>query len=137
MALDLSSAKFSGRGTQMMSRNGATTISHYLCFKSGYTNEEIKQTGLKQVVNDDKYALVQLKDPYFGVTKKVFTNAHGVTQKGSLPESQKIIQIREQIAQQKELERKMNRWPGQGYEYIENMNFELYPYGTKKKTSSF
>ena len=56
--LDVSSAKFSGRGTQMMSRNGIATISHYLCFKSGYTDEEIKQTGLKQVVDEDKYALV-------------------------------------------------------------------------------
>ena len=47
MALDVSSAKFSGRGTQMMSRNGIATISHYLCFKNGYTDEEIKKTGLK------------------------------------------------------------------------------------------
>lgn len=40
--LDVSSAKFSGRGTQMMSRNGIATISHYLCFKNGYTDDEIK-----------------------------------------------------------------------------------------------
>ena len=59
----------------MMSRNGIATISHYLCFKNGYTDEEIKQTGLKQVVDDDKYALVQMKDPYVNVSNKVFSNS--------------------------------------------------------------
>ena len=38
----------------MMSRNGQSTISHYLCFKSGYTQEEIQKTGLKQALDDDK-----------------------------------------------------------------------------------
>ena len=69
----------------MMSRNGIATISHYLCFKSGYTDEEIKQTGLKQVVDDDKYALVQMKDPYGNVSKKVFSNSGTAATQGGIP----------------------------------------------------
>ena len=93
--MDVSSAKFSGRGTQMMSRNGIATISHYLCFKSGYTDDELKQTGLKQVCDEEKYEQLKEGDPYSNVKQKVFTNAGAAAaQKGSLPQSQKIIQIR-------------------------------------------
>ena len=38
----------------MLSRNGIATISHYLCFKTGYTEDELKKTGLKQVVDEEK-----------------------------------------------------------------------------------
>lgn len=69
----------------MMSRNGQATISNYLCFKRGYTEEEIKQTGLKQVVDDEKYAQVQTRDPYLNVAQKVFSNAGSSVQKSGFP----------------------------------------------------
>ena len=116
----------------MMSRNGVATISHYLCFKTGYTDEELKQTGLKQVVDEDKYSKAVAKDPYQNVTNKVFSNSGVTVSKNSIPQSQKIIAIREAIQQQKDLERKMNRWPGQGYEYVENHLFEKGPISKQK-----
>ena len=117
----------------MMSRNGIATISHYLCFKSGYTAEELKQTGLKQVVDEEKYALLQNKGPYANVAKKVFTNPVTGDSKGAFPQSHKIQQIRDTMAKQKELEKKMNRWPGQGYEYVENKLFEYGPTGGRRQ----
>ena len=53
--LDVSTATFSGRGTQMMSRFGSATISHWMCFKNGYTEEELKLTGLSQPCDEEKY----------------------------------------------------------------------------------
>jgi hypothetical protein len=40
-------AKYSGKGTPMMSRRGKSTISLYACFKQGLTDAEIKATGMK------------------------------------------------------------------------------------------
>ena len=132
MNLDVTSAKFSGKGTQMASRNGIATISHYLCFKSGYTEDEMRSTGLKQVVDEEKYASIQDKNCYINVSKKVFTNAGATADKSAYPQSQKIIEIRNEREQQKELEKKMNRWPGQGYEYVENVLFEKGPFSHRK-----
>lgn len=95
--LDVSTAKFSGKGTQMLSRNGVATISNYLCFKSGYTDDELKRTGLKQVCDEDKYLKEQSKDPYSMVKNKVFSNSGPQAEKGAYPQSQKINQIRETI----------------------------------------
>jgi len=74
MNFDAPSAKFSGRGTQMLSRNGGATISHYLCFKRGYTDEELKHTGLRQVVDEEKYNKLIMRQPYNNVKNKVETN---------------------------------------------------------------
>ena len=71
---DVSTAKFSGRGTQMMSRFGAATISHWMCFKTGYSDEELKLTGLSQPCSDQKYQSHLNKDPYSTVKNKVETN---------------------------------------------------------------
>ena len=117
----------------MCSRSGANTISGYLCFKSGYSKDEMKQTGLKQVIDEEKYLTEQNKDPYLHVRNKVESNSTSSDAKGAFPQSQKILAIREKIAKQKDLEKKMNRWPGQGYDYVENVLFEKGPFGVKKK----
>ena len=119
----------------MCSRSGANTISGYLCFKSGYTKEEMKQTGLKQVVDEETYLLQQQKDPYVHVKNKVESNSTTTDAKGAFPQSQKITAIRDNIAKQKDLDARMNRWPGQGYEYVENVLFEKGPFGPKKKAA--
>lgn len=116
----------------MISRNGIATISQYLCFKNGYTEEELKLNGLKQVFDDQKFDNSRKKDLYHNVKNKVISNSGPVADKGAYPQSQKINEIREAIGAQKELEKKLNQWPGQGYEYVENVLFEKGPYGNKK-----
>ena len=69
----------------MLSRNGIATISHYLCFKTGYTEDELKKTGLKQVVDEEKLEQEQLKDPYANVKTRVFSNATPVANEGDYP----------------------------------------------------
>ena len=76
MRADTVSAKFSGRGAPMLSRNGQSTISHYICFKSGYTDEELRVTGLEQPVADDMLEKIQNKDTFKDIKTKLFTNSN-------------------------------------------------------------
>ena len=46
-------AKYSGKGTPMMSRRGKSTISLYACFKQGLTESEMKATGLKPTMDPE------------------------------------------------------------------------------------
>ena len=58
----------------MVSRFGAATISHFVCFKKGYTEEEIKHTGLAQPCDDEKYQIMLSRDPYKAIKNKIETN---------------------------------------------------------------
>ena len=122
MRADTQSAKFSGRGAPMLSRNGQSTISHYICFKSGYTEEELRATGLKQPVADELLEKAEAKDAFKDVRTKLFTNSGQAT--GEFPINTNILLIRTAIQKQKELERKQNMWPGQNYKYVSNDLFE-------------
>ena len=95
MRADTISAKFSGRGAPMLSRNGQSTISHYICFKSGYTNEELRATGLKQTVSEDMMERINQKDPLKEVKTKLFTNSNAAT--GEFPINTNIMLIRAAI----------------------------------------
>lgn len=46
-------AKYSGKGTPMMSRRGKSTISLYACFKQSLTESEMKATGLKPTMDPE------------------------------------------------------------------------------------
>ena len=95
MRADTTSAEFSGRGAPMLSRNGQSTISHYICFKSGYTEDELKATGLKQPVADELLEKVQSRDAFKDVRTKLFTNSGQAT--GDFPVNTNIMLIRTAI----------------------------------------
>ena len=65
----------------MMSRFGAATISQWMCFKTGYTPEELQAMGLQQPCDDDKYYAMLNKDPYSDIKNKVETNSEPIDSK--------------------------------------------------------
>jgi hypothetical protein len=68
-------AKFSGKGVPMCSRSGTTTISQFVAFKHGFSNDEIKSTGLKQPASPTKMQEAVDRDQYANMKPKIFTNA--------------------------------------------------------------
>ena len=122
--LDFPSATFSGRGTQMMSRNGQATISNYLCFKHGYTNEELRLTGLKQVVDQEKLDQIQERDHYGNVRNKVNSNSGAVNKEIGQVTVSDYSSIEEELKKQREKQRRDTLWPGQPYQYQTNPLFE-------------
>ena len=87
-------AKFSGKGTMMCSPQGVQTISSYVCYKHGYTEEELQATGLTQPANPTKLAQAEEKDPFKDAHPKVFTNSN---QGGGINVDRKVLQIRSDI----------------------------------------
>ena len=115
----------------MLSRNGQSTISHYICFKHGYTEDEMRQTGLKQTVSEDQMDRINQKDVFKEVKTKLFTNSNAAT--GEFPVNTNIMLIRAAIQRQKDLERKQNLWPGQDYKFVTN---ELFTRGPSNDANS-
>jgi len=57
-------AKYSGKGTPMMSRRGKSTISLYACFKQGLTEAEMKATGLKPTMDAKVIEKIKARDRF-------------------------------------------------------------------------
>ena len=87
-------AKFSGKGTMMCSPQGVQTISSYVCFKSGYTEQEMALTGLKQPASPTKLAQALDKNQFKDTHPKVFTNSN---QGGGVNVNRNVLQIRSDI----------------------------------------
>lgn len=120
-----------------MSRFGAATISQWMCFKTGYTEEELKATGLQQPCDDEKFYAMLKRNPYTEIKNKVETNSEPLDKKGEYPQTQRIVKIREDLARQKALEDKMNRWPGQNYEYVNNVLFDQGPMAKRRQGNNY
>ena len=65
-------AKYSGKGTPMISRRGKSTICLYACFKHGLTEQEMAVTGLKPMMDEDLIEDIKTKDKYANTQPKVF-----------------------------------------------------------------
>lgn len=57
-------AKYSGKGTPMISRRGKSTICLYACFKQGLTELEMAATGMKPLLDADIIENIKNKDKY-------------------------------------------------------------------------
>lgn len=66
-------AKYSGKGTPMISRRGKGTICLYACFKQGLTDEEKSRTGLKPALEEKLIEQILKKDKYSSVEPKVYS----------------------------------------------------------------
>ena len=77
------------------------------------------------------------KNPYTEIKNKVETNSEPLDKKGEYPQTQRIVKIREDLARQKALEDKMNRWPGQNYEYVSNVLFDQGPMAKRRQGNNY
>ena len=84
-------AKYSGKGTPMMSRRGVSTISLYACFKQGLTEVEMKSTGLKPAMDADLIERIKAKDKFANAQPRVTTRANN---------NSRIDEIRDRIRTQ-------------------------------------
>ena len=57
-------AKYSGKGTPMISRRGKSTICLYACFKHSLTDIEMHATGLKPTMDPELIEKIKTKDKY-------------------------------------------------------------------------
>ena len=85
-------AKYSGKGTPMISRRGKSTICLYACFKQALSEGEMKATGLKPQMDEELIERLKEKDRYATVQPRVFSQT-GDTTGGS----SKLQEIRERI----------------------------------------
>lgn len=81
-------AKYSGKGTPMMSRRGKSTISLYACFKQSLTDAEIKATGLKPTMDPDVIKKIMAKDRFANAQAKVGSSSNN---------NSRLDEIRERI----------------------------------------
>ena len=59
-----------------------------MCYKHGYTEDELKATGLNQPASDAKLAQAVDKDPFKDAHPKVFTNIY---QGGGINVSRQVL----------------------------------------------
>ncbi|CDW81839.1 UNKNOWN [Stylonychia lemnae] len=83
-------AKYSGKGTPMISRRGKSTICLYACFKHGLTDIEMAATGLKPSMDPELIEKIKTKDKYAHTQAKVFSQ-------NSSGNNSKLQEIRERI----------------------------------------
>lgn len=57
-------AKYSGKGTPMISRRGKSTICLYACFKQSLTEHEMHATGLKPTMDPELIEKIKNQDKY-------------------------------------------------------------------------
>eukprot|EP00347_Sterkiella_histriomuscorum_P017160 403350437 len=92
-------AKYSGKGTPMISRRGKSTICLYACFKHGLTEHEMEATGMKPLLDQELIDNIKTKDKYANAQSRVFQqfgNANNSTGFGGGNGSQ-LSEIRERI----------------------------------------
>jgi hypothetical protein len=83
-------AKYSGKGTPMMSRRGKSTISLYACFKQGLTEAEMKATGLKPTMDEKVIEKIKARDKFANAQAKVASRTNN---------NSRLDEIRERIRQ--------------------------------------
>jgi len=66
-------AKYSGKGTPMISRRGKSTICLYACFKHGLTEQEQEATGLRPTFDQKMLDQLKTQDKYANAQSKVFS----------------------------------------------------------------
>ncbi len=84
-------AKYSGKGTPMISRRGKSTICLYACFKQGLTDHEMEATGLKPSMDAELIEKIRTRDKYANAQPKVFSQGNN---------NSRLNEIRERIKQQ-------------------------------------
>ena len=81
-------AKYSGKGTPMMSRRGKSTISLYACFKQGLTEYEMKATGMKPAMDAEIIEKIKSRDKFANAQPKINTRTNN---------NSRLDEIRERI----------------------------------------